>query len=149
LQYAQKLASHLNNEEKKETNRSKIMFGAKLNRQPGPVNENALQMLRDKGLKKYSEVVTSDGQLLGNALHLRLRQDEVDADSKLYAAYLEVASLDLGTHFYVPTDFIRDYDPEKNQVALSVPFSIVQDESWNREPTFIAGHQEETEALAE
>jgi len=125
------------------------MFGAKLNRQPGPVNENALQMLRDKGLKKYSEVKTKDGQLLGSALHLRLRQDEVDADSKLYAAYLEVASLELGTHFYVPTDFVLDYDPEKSQVSLSVPFSTVQDESWNREPTFIAGHQEGTEELAE
>ena len=125
------------------------MFGAKLNRHPGPLNENALQMLRDKGLKKYSVVLTSDGQLLGNALHLHLRQDEVDADSKLYAAYLEVASLELGTRYYVPTDFIRDYDPEKDQVGLAVPFSSVQDESWNREPTFIAGHREETEELAE
>jgi hypothetical protein len=149
LQSAQELASHLNNEEEKEPYRSKTMFGAKLNRQPGTVNENALQMLRDKGLKKYSEVQTADGQLLGNALRLRLRQDEVDADLKLYAAYLEVASLDLGTHFYVPTDFVRDYDPEQDQVTLSVPFSTVQDESWNREPTFIAGHQEEIEALAE
>ena len=125
------------------------MSGAKLNRQPGPVNEDGLQMLRDKGLKKYSEVVTSDGQLLGTALHLRLRQDEVDAELKLYAAYLEVASLELGTHFYVPTDFIHEYDPEKGQVTLSVSFSTVQDEIWNREPMFIAGHQEETEALAE
>jgi len=82
-------------------------------------------------------------------LHLHLRQDEVDADSKLYAAYLEVASLELGTRYYVPTDFIRDYDPEKDQVGLAVPFSSVQDESWNREPTFIAGHREETEELAE
>ena len=125
------------------------MFGPKLNRQPGPLNEDALQMLRDKELKKFSKVVTADDEFLGNAVHLRVRQDEVNVELKNYAAYLEVASLILGTHFYVPTDFIQDYDPEMGQVSLSVPFSVVQDESWNREPSFIAGHLEEIEDLAE
>ena len=124
------------------------MLGPKLNRQPGPLNEDALQMLRDKKLKKFSKVVTSDDEVIGNAVHLRLRQDEVNVELKNYAAYLDVASLKLGTHFYVPTDFIQEYDPETNQVSLSVPFSIVQDESWNREPSFIAGHLEEIEDLA-
>ena len=125
------------------------MLGSKLNRQPGPLNEDALQMLRDKKLKKFSNVVTSDDELLGTAVHLRLRQDEVNVELKLYAAYLEVASLELGTHFYVPTDFIQDYDPDVGQVLLSVPFSVVQDEIWNREPSFIAGHLEDIEDLAE
>ena len=125
------------------------MFGPKLNRQPGPLNEDALQMLRDKELKKFSKVVTADDEFLGNAVHLRVRQDEVNVELKNYAAYLEVANLILGTHFYVPTDFIQDYDPEMGQVSLSVPFSVVQDESWNREPSFIAGHLEEIEDLAE
>jgi hypothetical protein len=53
------------------------MFGAKLNRQPGPLNEDALQMLRDKGLKKFTSVVSSDDQLLGTTTHLLLRQDEM------------------------------------------------------------------------
>ena len=125
------------------------MFGSKLNRQPGPLIEDALQMLRDKKLKKFSKVVTSDDKMLGNAVHLRLRQDEVNVELKLYAAYLEVASLELGTHFYVPTDFIQEYDPDVGQVLLSVPFSVVQDEIWNREPSFIAGHLEDIEDLAE
>lgn len=125
------------------------MFGPKLNRQPGPLNEEALQMLRDNNLKKFSEVVTSDDQLLGNAVHLRLRQDDINVELKNYAAYLEVASLNLGTHFYIPTEFVKEYDPEANKVLLSTPFSVVQDESWNREPTFIAGHQAEVEDLAE
>ena len=124
------------------------MFGAKLNRQPGPLNENALQMLRDKNLKKFSEVVTSDDTLLGPALHLHLRKEEIDVDLKLYAAYLEVVSHELGTHFYIPTDFIHDYDPASGQVTLSVSFSVVQDELWNREPTFVAGHLENIEELA-
>ena len=123
------------------------MFGPKLNRQPGPLNEDALQMLRDKKLTKFSKVVTSDDELLGNAVYLRLPHDEVNVE--LYAAYLEVASLELGTHFYVPTDFVRDYDPEVGQVLLSVPFSVVQDESWNREPSFVASHSEDIEDLAE
>ena len=125
------------------------MFGAKLNRQPGPINEDALQMLRDKGLKKFSDVVTSDDQLLGTAVHLRLRRDEIDPDLKLYAAYLEVVRLEIGANYYVPTDFIREYDPEGGLVTLTVPFSIVQEENWNREPTFIAGHQELVEELVE
>jgi len=124
------------------------MYGAKLNRQPGPLNEDALQILRDKGLKKFSKVVTADEELLGNAVRFRLRTDEVNVELKNYAAYLEIASLNLGTHFYVPTEFIEDYDPGKGQVSLSVPFSVVQDESWNREPTFIAAHLDEIEDLS-
>ena len=125
------------------------MFGPKLNRQPGPLNEDALQMLRDNKLKKFSKVVTSDDELLGHAVHLRLRQDEVNVELKYYAAYLEVASPELGTHFYVPTDFIQDYDPEVGQVLLSVPFSVVQDEIWNREPSFVTSHPEDMEDLAD
>ena len=126
-----------------------MKFGPKLNRQPGPLNEDALQMLRDKNLAKFSEVVTADNEPLGNAVHLLLRQDEVNVELKNYSAYLYVANLKMGTHFYIPTDFIQDYDPEISQVSLSVPFSIIQDESWNREPSFIAGHLEEIEELAE
>ena len=58
------------------------MYGAKINRQPGPLNENALQMLRDKNLKKFSKVVTSDDNMLGNAVHLRLRQGEANVELK-------------------------------------------------------------------
>ncbi len=124
-------------------------MGAKINRQPGPLNEDALQMLRDKGLIKFSDVLTSDDQLLGKAVQLRVRQEEVNIELKLYAAYLDVASLNLGTHFYIPTDFVQDYDPLSGKVLLSVPFSAIQDESWNREPTFIAGHLGEIEDLTE
>ena len=125
------------------------MYGAKINRQPGPLNEDALQMLRDKQLKKFSKVVTADDNFLGNAVHIRLRQDEVNADLKLYAAYLDVASLELGTHFFIPTEFIQEYDPEAGQVLLSVPFSVVQQENWNREPSFVAGNLGEIEELAD
>ncbi len=126
-----------------------MKFGPKLNRQPGPLNEDALQMLRDKKLAKFSEVVTADGETIGNAIYLLLRQVEVNAELKNYAAYLYLANLKMGTHFYIPTDFIQAYDPEAGQVLLSVPFSVVQDESWNREPSLVAGHQMVKEDLSE
>jgi hypothetical protein len=124
------------------------MFGAKLNRQPGPLNEEALQMLRDEKVKKYTNVVTSDDFLLGTALRILLRQDEINPDLKLYAAYLQVNSRDLGTHFYIPTEFIKEYDPAGGKLILSVPLEIVEDELFSREPTFIAGDFEKREELA-
>ncbi len=119
-----------------------------LNRQPGPMNENALQMLREKALKKGAAVMTADGQSLGKAyaLHHRAPQ-EVDADLKLYATYLEVPNILVGSHFYLPVDFIADYNSEAEQVSLSVPFAAVMDETWDREPSFIAGAQGGVELL--
>lgn len=125
------------------------MYGAQLNRQPGPVNQEALQMLRDKQLKKYTEVVTSDDYLLGTALRIYHRQDEINPDLKLYAAYLDVSSRELGTHFYIPTEFIREYSTANGRLVLSVPLSGVEEEQWSRNPTFIAGHLESIEDLAE
>ena len=124
------------------------MFGAKLNRQPGPLNEDALQMLRDQKVKKFTNVLTSNDYLLGMAIRIHHRQDEIDPDLKLYAAYLEVSSRDLGTHFYIPAEFIQEYEPSRGQLVLSVPLSIVEDEMWSREPTFIAGNLENIEQLA-
>ncbi len=125
------------------------MFGAKLNRQPGPLNEEALQMLRDEKVKKHTKVVTSDDYLLGNALRIHLRKDDINLDLKLYAAYLEVSSRDLGTHFYIPTEFIKEISRPNGRLILSVPLSVVEDELWSRNPTFIAGQLENIEELAE
>ena len=119
-----------------------------LNRQPGPMNENALQMLRDKELKKGADVVTADGEILGKALRLHHRPDEVDPELKLYGTYLEAPNLLMGSHFFVPVDFIADYDPQELLVTLTVPASAVMAETWDREPTFIAGHLDKIEELA-
>ena len=125
----------------------KDMFGAKMNRQPGPIKEGALQMLRDKGLKKFTKVVSSDDEMVGDVVYIRLRLGDADVDLKLYEAYLDVATLDLGTHFYVPTDFVAEYDPDEAQIKLSVPFAVVQVESWDRKPDFIARHLDKVEEL--
>ena len=91
-----------------------------LNRQPGPMNENALQMLRDKGLKKGADVVTADEVFLGKALRFYHRPDEIDPELKLYATYLGISNLKLGSQLYIPVEFIADYDPLNSIVTLSV-----------------------------
>lgn len=119
-----------------------------LNRQPGPMNEDALQMLREQELKKGAQVMTADAQLLGKALALHHRPaDEINPDLKLYASYLEIPNLLVGSHFFVPVDFVSAYDPQAFEVSLSVPMSAVMNETWDREPSFIAGNLDEAERL--
>ena len=48
----------------------------------------------------------------------------------------------------VPVDFVADFDPQEQRVELSVPLSAVMGETWDREPSFIAGHQDKAEELA-
>ena len=120
---------------------------ALLNRQPAERNETAVQMLREKQLKKYTPVWTADDQELGNALRLRHRQTDIDPEMKLYESYLEVYSMEIGTRDFVPCDFIASFDPEIPRVTLAVPMQTVMAELWDREPTFIAGRQDLTEEL--
>ena len=111
------------------------------------MNEDALQMLREKELKKGADVVTVDGEFVGKALRLHHRPDEVDPELKLYGSYLETPNLLMGSHFFVPVEFIADYDPQVMRVTLSVSASAVLAETWDREPTFIAGHLDTAEEL--
>ncbi len=118
-----------------------------LNRQPGRMNENALQMLREKELKKGADIITSDGENLGKANYLHHRPDEINPDHKLYATYLEVSDITVGSSYFVPVDFVADYDPYDLRVDLTVPMSAVIEETWDREPTFIAGRLDKAEDL--
>lgn len=120
-----------------------------LNRQPAPRNETAVEMLREKHLKKYSDVYTSDDEHVGVALRLQHRKTGIDPDLKYYASYLEVTGYELGNQSYIPTDFIKDYDPEAGKVTLVVKMSIVEDETWNRMPEFIMRRENEVEELPE
>lgn len=119
-----------------------------LNEHAGPRNENALSMLRAKKLHRGTAVWTSDNHNIGTATRLHHRQKDVNPDLKLYASYLELFSVELGGATYIPTDFIRDYDPAENKVTLSVTLEDIAIETWNREPLFIAGGAQATESLA-
>jgi hypothetical protein len=118
-----------------------------LNRQPGPMNVDALQMLRDKGLRKGADVLAADGEFVGKAFRLHHRPDNIDPELKLYASYLEATNLVMGSNIFIPVDFIADFDRSANRVALTVPGRVVLDETWDREPSFIAAHLAKTEDL--
>ena len=105
-------------------------------------------MLRDKELKKGADVVSNDGETLGKALRLHHRPDEVNPELKLYGSYLEATNLLMGSHIFVPVEFVADYVPQTSCVTLSVPASAVLAETCDREPTFIAGHLNTSEELA-
>lgn len=119
-----------------------------LNHQPARRNEGALEMLHEKKLRKYADVYTADNQHIGLALRIRHRTEDINPDLKLYAAYLELTSIELGSKTYIPTDFIADYNPGTNRVSLVVPLKTVADETWNREPQFVASGQGRVEELS-
>lgn len=124
------------------------MSGAKLNRQPGPLNEDALSLLRENGLRRGTPIYTSEGQYIGQALRIHHRVQDVDPELKLYASYLEISNLALGSSLYVPLVFVSTFDSAAPRVNLSVPLKTVEGETWDREPTFIAGRQSRVESLA-
>lgn len=115
---------------------------------PMPRNENALTMLRDKELRRGTAVWTADGHDIGYSIRLHHRQNEVNPDLKFYGSYLELFSMLLGGATYIPTDYIRNYDPVDNKLLLSVTLEDIAKETWDRTPSFIAHHQATTEALA-
>ncbi|MCB0540058.1 MAG: hypothetical protein KDE33_21250, partial [Bacteroidetes bacterium] len=89
-----------------------------------------------------------DGHDIGHALRLHHRQNDVNPDLKLYGSYLELFSIPFGGATYIPTDFIRDYDPADNKLLLSVTLKDIAKETWNRMPLFIAHRQTTIEPLA-
>jgi hypothetical protein len=123
------------------------MFQQLFNKQM-PRNENALTMLRDKELRRGTAVWTADGHDIGYSIRLHHRQNEVNPDLKFYGSYLELFSMLLGGATYIPTDYIRNYDPVDNKLLLSVTLEDIAKETWDRTPSFIAHHQATTEALA-
>lgn len=124
------------------------MFHKYINKQAGPLNENALSMLRDKKLRRGAAVWTADGHYIGYAIRLHHRQNEVNPDLKLYGSYLGLFSMLFGGTTYIPTDFIRDYDPAENKLILSITVEDIAQETWDRTPSFVAWGEETREPLA-
>lgn len=99
----------------------------------------SIDQLRSKGLRRFAEVFSADGQRLGVTLRFIHRPvEDVNIEQKLYRSYLVVQSLPLGGPVYVPTLFVEDYDPAAIRVTLAVDLETVQNEIWNREPDFVA-----------
>ncbi len=111
-------------------------------------NEEAWQMLLDNGLKRFTAVYTADGAHLGGAVRIHFRpEEEIDPGLKLWGSYLEIFADDLGEHIFVPTDFVDEFDTEANQVILSVDESVVERETWNNIPDFVARQLSTVEEL--
>jgi hypothetical protein len=96
-------------------------------------------MLRAKNLARMTPVFTADGERIGVTIRFVHRPIlEVNEAQKLYRSYLIVQSIDLGGPTYIPTLYIKDYDPQKNRVTLMADLETIQEEVWNREPNFVA-----------
>jgi hypothetical protein len=96
---------------------------------------------------KYDKVITADDVLLGELLRIHHRQEDVNPELRLYASYLEVWSIELGGHTYVPTDYIDEYDPNAHKIFLTEKMNTVQSETWDRAPSFVAGRHSRKEEL--
>jgi hypothetical protein len=94
-------------------------------------------------------VYTADDTLLGQAICLYHQPDpeEINPALKLYATYLQVASIALGDSFFIPTDFVTTAAPA--QVQLDLTMREIQHETLSRRPGFIASGHGRHEVLPE
>lgn len=104
-------------------------------------------MLESLPIKKYDKVITADEVVLGEALRIHHRLEDINPELRLYASYLEVWSIEFGGHSYIPTDYIDEYDAAKGIVYLTETVHTFQQETWDRAPSFIAGHHSRQEEL--
>lgn len=97
--------------------------------------------------KKYDKVVTADDVRLGELLRIHHRLEEINPDLRLYASYLEVWSIEFAGHFFIPTDYIDEYDAKTGTLHLTETMKEVQEETWDRTPSFIAGRHSRRQEL--
>ena len=108
-------------------------------RRKHPHMTESIELLRSNGLKRFSEVFSSDGERLGVSLRFIHRPvEDVNVEQKLFRSYLVVQSLPHGGPVYVPTVFVESHDPASGRVTLAVDMNTVMNEVWNREPDFVA-----------
>ena len=98
-----------------------------------------IDMLRAENLKKYTEIYTRDDERIGVALRFVHRPiEDVNEALRLYRTYLVLQSIVLGGPAYIPTVYIGNYDSIGNRLNLSADLDTLEDETWNREPNFVA-----------
>ncbi len=101
----------------------------------------------DITIKKHTAVWTHDNDLLGDALHIYHRLENVNPALKYYAAYLDVFSFELGEHYFIPLEFVEGFDAANGRLTLAVSRKKVEDHTWNRMPSFIANGKARKEDL--
>lgn len=109
-----------------------------------------IDRLRAENLKKYTEVYTKDDERIGVTLRFVHRPiEDVNEELRLYRSYLVLQSIVLGGPAYVPTVYVGTYDPLGNRLNLTADMNTLEDETWNREPDFVARGQGVYEELSE
>ena len=103
----------------------------------------------DTRFRKLDEVWTSDGQKLGLAQRQFHRTEGVEPAILLYESYLEVENFELGSTYFVPTDFFEEREGESGDLKLSKSFNEVQELTWFRMPIFVARGDGREESLPE
>lgn len=104
-------------------------------------------MQENMQFKKYDKVVTADDLVIGEALRIHHREEDINPELRLYASYLEIWSIELGGQSYIPTDYIDEYDAKTRTIYLTETLGTVQKESWDRTPGFVAGRKSRKEEL--
>lgn len=92
------------------------------------------------------DVLTADGQLLGQAMVLYRRvEKETDNEDDL----LFVADQENGLEYFIPTAAVDTARSADGKVYLSLSYSALQTESYTSQPQFIDAGDAEEVALAE
>lgn len=97
--------------------------------------------------KKYDKVATVEDVRLGELLRIHHRLDDINPELRLYASYLEVWSVEFSTRYFIPTEYIDEYDAAVGTIFLTDTMRTVQEETWDRTPNFIAGRQSRRQEL--
>ena len=98
-----------------------------------------IDMLRAENLKKYTEIYTKDGERIGVALRFVHRPiEDVNEALRLYRTYLVACTERQLLGVPVPTAYLGNYDSIGNRLNLSADLDTLEDETWNREPNFVA-----------
>ncbi len=97
---------------------------------------------------RFDKLYTADNVCLGDLIALYRRQSEAEPALKLYGEYIKVFDFTSGGSFFIPVDFVAAHDPTRREVRLSLTLRQVQNETFDRMPTFVASGQADTLPLA-
>lgn len=87
-------------------------------------------------VKFHEPVITKDGEKLGVAQRLYIKQDDEEVETQTVESHLKVFDFATGDDYYIPTGYIDARDSEG--VKLSIKFQTVLNRSYSRLPRYIA-----------
>ena len=98
-------------------------------------------------MRKLDAIWTSDDQKLGLAQRLFHRLEDAEPENLLFETYLEIENYDLGSNYFVPTDFIDVSEGTEAELVVNKTFQEIQELTWFRMPAFVAAGKGREESL--